>query len=253
MKVVLKSITRAKSHVLPSTFEHSCLGAFPNLKLHWKELFLWGIKVWVGFWLGEGGGGRICQKKQTRRITITFPSCPCPRVQLVIEADREGATEPTKTRLWPPEETSSWFWHWHLKVPGDGLSVVTFLWKASKTTLTPPARLHTHSSRCYGTSESSGCSWGTDWNYSFSQKIPELGNLRIVQDQNYSDSLNSPVYFSPLSSLLLAFCWAKLIATVQRQQCHLQIPVIQFHTWATESTFVGSRDIPCFQPKLALP
>lgn len=80
VKVVLKSVTSAKSHVLPSTFEHSGLGSFPDLKFILKRAFLWGIKVWVGFRLGEGGGGRIRQKKQTRRITITFPSHPCPRV-----------------------------------------------------------------------------------------------------------------------------------------------------------------------------
>lgn len=67
-----------------------------------------------GLVFGWGRGGSV-KKKQARRITITFPSCLCPRVQLVIEEDREGATEPTKTRLWPSEETFSWFWHWHLK------------------------------------------------------------------------------------------------------------------------------------------
>jgi len=42
-------------------------------------------------------------------------------------------------------------------------------------------------------------------NDSFLWETPELGNLRMAPDQNYSEVCNPSGYFSPLSILLLAF------------------------------------------------
>lgn len=62
-------------------------------------------------WFLVGGWGEDLLKKASQENHNNY-SCPCPRVQLVFEADREGATGPTKTRLQPPEETFSCFFTW---------------------------------------------------------------------------------------------------------------------------------------------
>lgn len=186
-------------------------------------------------------------KKAIRRITITFPSSPCPRAWLVIEAGREGAIGPSETRSWLPEKIFSWFWHWHLNGSWRLLKFSAVSWESrqnSTDTTGQAAFLPMHPSvRLLRSLSLTVVAGKLPRNYSFLCVIPELGNLRTVPDQNYSEFCNPSGYFSPLSILLLAFYWAKLTATAN--SAINKIPISQFHPWAMESTSASSRDSLC--------